>query len=352
MAVRRPRSELRSTCVRPVDNPRQRFERQYVEWLDEPPPARLEVFEETATRDILAENDSPDVGFRWSVNPYRGCTHACAYCYARPSHEYLGLGAGTDFETKVMVKVEAPRLLREALARRGWMFERIAFSGDTDCYQPLEAHYGLTRACLEACRDVANPVLIITKSHLVARDVDVIAELARRASVTVGFSIAFADDELARKIEPGAPRPSKRFEAMRVLSDAGVRTGVLFAPIIPGLNEDAIPAVLERARDAGARFASRILLRLPHSVKEVFLSRVAEQLPDRAKRIEHRIREVRGGALSDPRFGERHRGKGTYWESIDSLFRIHALRLGFPEIEDEDHAKPPPPRPGEQLDLF
>lgn len=353
--------------MRPIENPRHRFEKQYVEWLEEPPPARLEVHEETATREILAKNDSPDLGFTWSLNPYRGCTHACAYCYARPSHEYLGFGAGTDFETKIVVKVNAPELLRRKLASKGWTGEPIAFSGDTDCYQPLEASYGLTRGCLEACRDAGNPVLLITKSFLISRDAALLADLSQRARVTACMSIAFADDDLSRLIEPGAPRPNRRFEALRRLADAGVRTGVLFAPIIPGLNEDQIPEVLERARDAGAQFASRVLLRLPHSVKDVFLESIRRTMPDRAKRIESRIREVRGGALNDPHFGSRMRGSGTYWDLVDQTFRVHAARLGLldrpeerlmgeprpsPRAAASRASRTPPPGAPEQLGLF
>ncbi len=319
--------------MRTIDNPAHRFERQYVEWLDEPPPARLQVEEESATREILSRNDSPDVGFTWSLNPYRGCAHACAYCYARPTHEYLGFGAGTDFETRLVVKVRAAELLRRKLASPSWSGETIAFSGDTDCYQPLEAAYGLTRDCLQACRDAGNPVLIITKSFLISRDAALLADLSQRARVTACLSIPFADDAMARLVEPGAPRPSKRFEAMRILSDAGVRTGVMFAPIIPGLNEDQIPEVLERARDAGAQFASRVVLRLPHGVKDVFLKRMQQVMPHRAARIESRIRDVRGGALNQSAFGARMRGSGAYWDLVDTTFRVHAARLGLLDRE-------------------
>lgn len=329
--------------MRPIENPRHRFERQYVEWLDEPPPARLEVHEETATKEILARNDSPDLAFTWSLNPYRGCAHACAYCYARPSHEYLGFGAGTDFETRIVVKVNAAELLRKKLASRSWDGSPIAFSGDTDCYQPLEASYGLTRACLEACLEASNPVLVITKSFLVSRDAALLASLSQRARVTACISVAFANDEMARKVEPGAPRPSKRLEALRRLADAGVRTGILFAPIIPGLNDDQIPEVLERARDAGAQFASRSLLRLPHSVREVFFENMRREFPDRAARVEARLRETRGGRLNDADFGTRMRGRGTYWELVDATFRVHAARLGLMpgEAEREGPLKTP-----------
>jgi len=338
--------------VRPVDNPRHRFERQYVEWLEEPPSARLEVYEETETRSILARNESPDIPFRWSLNPYRGCTHACAYCYARPSHEYLGYGAGTDFDTKIVAKLRAPELLREQLAKRSWKREMIAFSGDTDCYQPIEASYELTRRCLEACRDAANPVGLITKSFLIARDVELLADLGRRAELSVTFSIPYADDGVARKVEPGAPRPTKRLEAMRILADAGVRVGVLVAPIIPGLSEGEIPRVLELARAAGARHAGHLLLRLPGPVQEVFLGRMAVAFPDRVRRMEARIRETRGGQLTETQFGQRMKGRGAYWEMVDSLFRLHHARLGFDETEREDDETPPPPPPNEQLGLF
>jgi DNA repair photolyase len=338
--------------MRRIDNPRHRFESQYVEWLDERPPAQLDVYEESATKEIVSTNDSPDLPFRHSVNPYRGCTHACAYCYARPSHEYLGFGAGTDFETRIVAKLRAPELLRAKLASKAWSFESIMFSGDTDCYQPIEAHYRLTRGCLEACRDASNPVSIVTKSFLISRDVDVLAALARRTRVSVAFSLAFDDDDLARVVEPGTPRPAKRLEAMRILTDAGVRCGVLLAPIIPGLNEEAIPAILERAKEAGARFADRLMLRLPHSVKDVFLERMNAAMPDRARRIESRIREVRGGALNDARFGDRFRGQGVYWDVIDALFQLHARKLGFAVMEAEDAKLPAPARHGEQIGLF
>ena len=218
-----------STCAhpqlpRPVDNPPNPWSSTHVEYLDEPPPARLEVFHDHA-RSILARNDSPDIPFRWSLNPYRGCMHACAYCYARPSHQHLGFGAGTDFDRKIVVKVNAPELLAEAFAKPSWQGELIAFSGNTDCYQPLEASYALTRACLEVCADYRNPVGVITKSALVRRDADVLARIARDSRARAMLSIPFARDEDALKIEPWAARVSRRFEALRALSDAGVPTG-------------------------------------------------------------------------------------------------------------------------------
>lgn len=316
-----------------VSNPPNPYISTYHEWLEPPPPAKLEIYEETA-KSILSENDSPDVPFRWSVNPYRGCQHACAYCYARPYHEYLGLGAGTDFETKLVVKLNAADLLRTAFSKRGWRGERVNFSGVTDCYQPLEAVYGVTRACLEVCRDFANPVAIVTRSYLVMRDAELLAEIDRVADAAVFESIPFADDALARLIEPQAPPPSRRFDAMRKLTAAGVRVGVLVAPVIPGLNDREIPAILKRSAEAGARQACFMPLRLPGNVASVFLERLHAALPDRAARVEARIREMRGGALTESRFVDRMRGEGEYWRSVQDLFEVHRERNGLKSASD------------------
>src|SRR5689334_1556045 len=228
--------------LRPVSNPPNPWLSSEVEYFDEIPAARLEVWEDH-TRNILASNDSPDVGFSFSVNPYRGCFHACAYCYARPSHEYLSLGAGTDFDRKILVKPEAPALLRAAFEKKSWRKETVAFSGVTDCYQPLEASYRLTRGCLEVCVEHANPAAIITKSALIERDVDVLGALARVASVFVTISVPFWDPERARAIEPYAPTPARRLRAIETLARAGLSVGVNVAPIIPGLNDQDIPKI-------------------------------------------------------------------------------------------------------------
>jgi DNA repair photolyase len=314
--------------MRPIQNPPNPFESVEREWLDLPPAVHLQTFEERA-KSILSENESPDLPFRWSVNPYRGCFHACAYCYARPSHEYLGFGAGTDFESKIVVKTNAPELLRAAFDKPSWQGELIVFSGNTDCYQPVEANWRLTRACLEICAEYRNPVGVITKSVLVQRDIDVFLRLHAQAHVRVFFSIPFADDATARAIEPQAPAISRRFEALRRLSAAGIPTGVSVAPLIPGLNDDDIAPVLERAREAGATEATYTLLRLPGNVRTVFMERVAQALPGRAQRIENRIREVRGGELSSQRFFERQRGNGVYWDVLADQWRLHTRRLGF-----------------------
>ncbi len=320
---------------RRADNPKNRFDAVDVEWLGEAPEARVEVFEDT-TRSILSENTSPDLDFRWSVNPYRGCFHACAYCYARPTHEYLGLGAGTDFDTKIFVKRGAAELLQRAFIAPSWQGELIVFSGNTDCYQPLESTLELTRQCLEVCAEFRNPVGVITKSILVQRDVDVLRELHHTASVCVMFSIPFADDAVGRAIEPQAPLVSRRFEAMRVLSEAGIPTGVSIAPLIPRLNEEDLPRILERARACGARYATRVLLRLSGSTQEVFLDRLRRALPDRATRVERRLREVRGGKLNDARFFERGRGHGPYWDLIQRQWQVHFQRLGFESGRNRD----------------
>ena len=314
--------------MRRINNPPNPYLSLNREWLGPPPPIEIEVYEETA-RSIIAHNDSPDIPFDWSVNPYRGCHHACAYCYARPTHEYLGYGAGTDFDSKITAKINAPELLRKELARRSWRGEPIAFSGVTDCYQPLELVYELTRRCLMACLDSANPVSIVTKAGLVARDADLLAALHRRAKAHVCLSIPFVNARNARLIEPGAPPPQRRFEALRRLREAGVPTGVLVSPVIPGLNDRDIPAILEQAAAAGATSASFMPLRLPGSVRAVFLARLREALPDHAQRVENRIRDMRGGDLNNPRYNCRFRGRGEYWSGIRQLFGHSMRKLGF-----------------------
>jgi DNA repair photolyase len=318
--------------MRAISNPPNPWSSTHVEWLGEPPPARLQVFEEEA-KSILSENDSPDLGFRFSVNPYRGCLHACAYCYARPSHQYWGFGAGTDFDRKIVVKKNAPEVLRRELERPSWAGEAIMFSGNTDCYQPLEASYELTRRCLSVCLDFRNPVGMVTKSALVRRDVDLLAELATKARASVMLSIAFARDEAARRMEPYAARPSLRFDAMKRLSDAGVSTGILVAPVIPGLNESDIPELLERARDAGARRAGITLLRLPAEVLPVFDGRLEEAFPERAQKVRSQLRDMRGGKMNEASFGARMAGKGPRWEATRQMFAVHCKRLGLADHE-------------------
>lgn len=330
---------------RPIDNPPNPYHSQHAEWLEPPPLARVEVYEETSGS-ILSRNDSPDLPFTWSVNPYRGCQHACAYCYARPYHEYLGLGAGTDFDTKLIVKTNAPKLLRDAFNKKNWTGELVNFSGITDCYQPIEASYGLTRGCLEVCSEYGNPASVVTKSFLVVRDAELLAGL----NANVFVSIPFADDETAKLIEPQAPPPSRRFEAVRRLREAGVNVGVFVAPVIPGLNDRDIPTILERAAAAGATSASFTALRLSGSVEPVFLARLREAMPLRADRVVNRIRDMREGNLTNANFGERMRGKGPYWQSIADLFEMSKKRFGldrgdFDQCDNKTTTQPTASRP-------
>ena len=318
---------------RPVANPPNPWLSTQLEYLEDVPAAALEVYEEDA-RTIINRNDSPDVPFAWSVNPYRGCYHGCAYCYARPTHEYLEWGAGTDFERKIVVKRNAPALLRAAFNARGWKGEVLAFSGVTDCYQPLEAAYALTRGCLEVCLEYRNPVGIITKGALVARDTELLAELEATAGCTVTISIPFADDEGGRQIEPYASTVSKRFAALERLSAAGVRTGVGVSPVIPGLNDSQIPAILKRARECGAQHAFMTMLRLPGSVLPVFEERLKSAVPLRAQAVLSAIRDVRGGAMNRSSFGDRMTGAGPRWSAIEQLFTTHARRLGLETDEN------------------
>jgi DNA repair photolyase len=342
--------------LRPLDNPPNPWATTAVEYLDgERPSAELEVYEDN-TRGILSKNDSPDVGFDWSVNPYRGCFHACAYCYARPSHEYLSFGAGTDFDRKIVVKKRAPELLREAFDDAKWAGDLVMFSGVTDCYQPLEATYALTRGCLEVCAEYRNPAAVITKASLVERDIDVLQELGRVARVTVMVSVPFWDEAKARAIEPFVTTPARRVRTIERLARAGVDVGVMVAPIIPGLNDEDLGHVLRAAREAGATRAGRVLLRLPGAVKEVFEERLRASLPLRADRVLRRIRETRGGKLYDPRFGTRGTGEGPYAEAIATLFDQTAQQLGYTSREDARSQQPPQPspfrRPKGQLGLF
>lgn len=316
--------------MRYVVNPPNPWLTHSVEWIGEPPAAKIEVFEETETRTIISSNDSPDVAFDHSINCYRGCVHGCTYCFSRPTHEYLDFGAGTDFERKIVVKVNAPALLRKELMKPSWKGEHIVFSFTSDPYIPLEAHYKLTRACLEVCAEFRNPVGIVTKSALIRRDIDVLQDLSREASLGVYFSIPFDDYDVARALEPFAPSPNARFSAMKELADAGIQVGIGIAPTIPGLTTD-IPRLLKRAKHCGATKAFINMLRLPGSVAPYFEQRLREKLPTKADRILNRIREARGGKLNSSVFGERMRGKGQYWQAQEKLFNVYAKRLGFNE---------------------
>lgn len=314
--------------MRPVSNPPNPWSSSHTELLGEAPPVALQIFEEQA-KSIVAENQSPDIPFRWSVNPYRGCFHGCAYCYARPTHQYLGFGAGTDFERRIVVKQNAAVLLRQKFQRASWRGENLVFSGVTDCYQPLEASYGVTRACLEVCAEFRQPVGIITKGALVERDVDLLAGLAEHNAATVFVSVPFADAADSRAIEPFVSLPERRLRALRVLADAGVPVGVSVSPLIPGLNDHQVPAILEAARDAGATQAFHVLLRLPAEVEDVFSERLREAFPMRADKVLSLLRAMRQGRSNDSRFGSRMRGEGARYQMISDLFEKTARRLGM-----------------------
>ena len=314
--------------MRARENPPNPYHGQHVEWLGEPPEAELEVYEEEA-RSALTKNDSPDLPFTWSLNPYRGCQHACAYCYARPTHQYLDFGAGTDFERRLVVKINAPELLARELARPSWRRESVALSGITDCYQPLEASYELTLRCLQVLHARHTPVAIVTKSALVRRDAELLARIEQRAGARVFVSIPFADEDQARALEPGVPTPKMRLETVRVLAEAGVPVGVSIAPIIPGLNESQIAPIAEAAAAAGARFAFPTLLRLPAEVAPVFEQRLRAALPGYADKVLSAVRDVRGGKLNESRFGQRMGGVGPRWELIRQMFELACRRNGL-----------------------
>ena len=341
---------------RPIANPPNPWLSESVEYLDGlTPNANLEVLEDR-TRNILAKNDSPDLGFDFSVNPYRGCYHGCTYCFARPTHEYLSYGAGTDFERKLVVKPEAPTLLREAFMRPKWKGDLLLFSGVTDCYQPLEASYRLTRQCLEVCEEFRNPVGIVTKSPLVARDIDVLTALHEVTTVTISVSIPVWKLAHARAVEPFVASPARRMQAIQRLAEAGLEVGINIAPMIPGLSDEDIVTLLEEAKAAGAVRASLIFVRLPGSVKPIFLRGLQDKLPLRADRIIHRIQDGRGGRLNDPRFGHRMRAQGPYAAAARALFETHVRRLG---LNEERRARPlepktfrRPPKPTAQLSLL
>lgn len=282
-----------------------------------------------AARSALSKNQSPDVGFDVGLNPYRGCEHGCIYCYARPTHEYLGYSAGLDFETRILVKHELPELLRAALAAKSWKPQTIGMSGVTDCYQPIERKLRLTRRSLEVLADFRNPCSIITKSRLVARDADVLQELARHEAVSVTISLTTLDPELSRKMEPRAAQPKARLWTIAELARAGVPVGVNLAPIIPGLTEHEIPALLAAAADAGAKWAGWQLVRLPYAVKDLFAEWLEKHYPDRREKVLHRIADVREGKLNDSRFGVRHRGTGIWAEQIAELVALSRKRTGL-----------------------
>jgi DNA repair photolyase len=312
-------------------NPSGRFERLALEPEPGQQPDTDARFFRDATREILSRNDSPDVGFETSLSPYRGCEHGCIYCYARPSHEYLGFSAGLDFERTILVKQDAAELLRQRLSSPAWKPQVIAFSGVTDAWQPVERRLRVTRSCLEVLVEFLNPMSAVTKSSLVTRDLDLLRELAAHGAAMVMFSLTTLDHRLQRRMEPRAASPSQRLMAMEKLAAGGVPVAVMVAPVIPGFTDHELPSLLTAARNAGAGWAGYQLLRLPHGVGALFQDWLERHYPRRADRVLNRIREVRGGELSDSRFHLRMTGEGEYARQLSQLFHACRKRLGFVE---------------------
>jgi DNA repair photolyase len=318
-------------------NPPNRFERLHYEpdpELTEPngeafEPAPETQFLKDSSRSVISYNESPDLGYEASLNPYRGCEHGCSYCYARPYHEYLGFSAGLDFETRILVKQEAADLLRRELSSRRWQPKVVNLSGVTDPYQPVERRLGLTGRCLEVLAEFRNPVQIVTKNHLVTRDLDILAGLAGHQAAVVCISVVTLDAHLSRIMEPRTSTPGRRLAAIEALARAGVPVKVLTAPVIPGLTDHEVPEILARAAGAGARFAGYALIRLPHAVASIFEDWLERHLPDRKEKVLNRIREIRGGRLYDSRFGVRLTGEGIFAEQIAALFSLACRKAGL-----------------------
>lgn len=332
-----------------------RFERLHIledaAALDDDDLRRIPTeFLHDTSKSILSKNDSPDIPFTYGINPYRGCEHGCIYCYARPSHEYLGFSAGLDFETKIMVKPEAPALLERAFMKPSWKPQVLAISGNTDAYQPIERKLELTRKCLEVCLKFGNPVGIITKNHLITRDMDILEALAARNLVHVTISVTSLRDDVINVMEPRTSRPSRRLDAIEKLAGAGVSVGVNAAPIVPGLTDEELAPILKAAAERGATSAGYIIMRLPGPVKDLFVDWIRREFPDRAEKVLRRIRSMRDGRLSDPRFGTRMRGEGEWAEMIEKVFRLTCRRLELnrrPRLSTNQFQ-----RPGGQMGLF
>ncbi|MBX7199976.1 MAG: PA0069 family radical SAM protein [Rhodospirillaceae bacterium] len=322
--------------------------------LDEPaPPLRTHVMRD-ATRSIIARNTSPDIGFDRSINPYRGCEHGCVYCFARPSHAYLGLSPGLDFESRIFAKPDAARLLEKELRAPGYVCKTMAMGTNTDPYQPAERTYAITRAILAVLARFQHPVGIVTKSALIARDIDILGPMAEQSLAKAALSVTTLDHRLARKMEPRASTPTRRLEAIRKLSDAGIPVAVMFGPCIPGLNDHEMENILTAARDAGAVAAGYVMLRLPLEVKDLFQEWLPAAVPERASRVMSLVRNMRNGLDYDPKWGERMKGTGPIADALSDRFRLACKRLGF-----NSHRRPldvtrfkPPPQAGDQLSLF
>ena len=316
-----------------AENPPNRFEQiareRDLEWNEPDDPAPKTQFYRDASASIITYNDSPDIGFEASINPYRGCEHGCIYCYARPYHEYLGFSAGLDFETKIVVKENAPELLRRELSSPKWKPQVLAMSGVTDPYQPIERRLKLTRRCLEVLAEFRNPVGIVTKNYLVTRDIDLLGELARHDAAVVFVSVTTLDNELARVMEPRTAQPAARLRTIAELAKAGVPTGAMVAPVIPGLTDHELPAIVKAAAEAGAQFAGMVPVRLPYAVKDLFQQWLERHFPDRKAKVLAQIRAIRGGKLNESEFGKRMQGEGIFAEQMTQMFDVACRKAGI-----------------------
>ena len=342
-------------------SPANRFEKLHVDVTDtdvvdpvaatEERPRQATQFFRDGTKTIIARNESPDVGFETSVNPYRGCEHGCIYCFARPTHEYLGFSAGLDFESRIMVKMDAPRLLEEEFSSPKWEPRVIMLSGVTDPYQPIERKLQITRKCLEVLVRFRNPVAVITKNRLITRDIDLLGELAQSQCVGVNVSVTSLDEKLQRVLEPRTSSPKARLDAVSQLRAAGIPVGVMVAPIIPGLTDHEVPAIVDACAKAGAQFAGYTIVRLPWAIAPLFEHWLEEHFPEKKEKVLQRIRSIRGGTkLNDSRWGSRIRGEGIFAEQIRSLFEIASRRAGLGERPKLSTALFR--RPNEQLNLL
>ncbi len=356
--MNKPKYHGRGTAL----NPPNRFEKLHIEETEDINDA-VEHSEETDrkiettfykdhSKSVIAKNSSPDIYFDYSFNPYRGCEHGCVYCYARPTHEFLGFSSGIDFETKIMVKEDAAKILQQTFEKKNYEPKLIMFSGDTDCYQPIERKLRITRSALEVCLEYRNPVAVITKNSLVLRDIDVLSQMAELDLITVTLSITTLNKELASKMEPRTSTPERRLLTIEKLAENRIPAGVNVAPVIPGMNDEEIPEILKLSSARGAAYAGFTLLRLPYSIKDLFIEWLEREFPDRKEKILNKIREMRGGKLNEPEFGKRFSGEGEQTEAIRNLFKLSCRRYGLNKKQIElttGHFKQ---RANVQLEMF
>ena len=321
--------------------------------VDDLPPLRTEIRDETA-RSVITYNKSPDLPFDRSINPYRGCEHGCVYCFARPSHAYLGLSSGLDFETRLIARPNAAEVLRRELSKRSYKVATIALGTNTDPYQPIEKSREITRRCLEVLSEFNHPIGIVTKGALIERDIDILAPMAEKGLVRVGISLTTLDADLSRRMEPRAPSPQRRLRMIERLTSAGIPVRVMTSPVVPGLTDHELEHLLEAGQQAGADAASWIMLRLPREVSELWQDWLAEHAPGSAEKVMARLREMHGGKDYDPRWGHRMRGEGEYAKIIAQRFSNTCKRLGL-QVKSAPlrcDLFAVPPQPGDQMNLF